>query len=771
MPEKNMTTVFISYSRKDKLFAEKLDSALEAVNLDAWIDWDDIPPTADWWVQIQKGIESADAFLFLLSPDSIKSEVCRDEIDHAVKNGKRLIPLVVHEVDPVDVHPALTKLNWIFFRGQDDFTESLKKLEGGIHTDLEWVEAHTRLQVRAVEWERRGERSLLLRGIDLREAEEQLTIAGQKDPLPTDLQRRYVLESRKRESRTRNLLLIVSAIVVVVLTIASLIAVRQSNYAVEQANTAVAANSTAVMEANFRATAQANAEEQARIALSNGLSSNALLLHEKNELSLAFLLSVQANQFAETTRSKNALFTLLEQNKYLHAVLPVPETLVENFPSFRTNSTGDLLLADMYDSGKPFLTDVEYVLWDLRTYQLLDNEIFPLDNQISVNANTRRLMSDDTGLALDGSIEIDRSIIPSYKIGSLGASLDVILLPDSRTAIAWFCKFSKAMVGRCTKLSVLVLGRVGRDVPYFTPQVISLPESALNFLAIAFDQKDQLFALADVGGGTVQLWQEVEGDLHLVKSFGLPGFVSLRDSRGFEFNPDRQIIAWGSEDNKITIWDMSINAVAQEYQFDFSFNDFVLNPDASMLAIQSELGTQVFVRDGSRFQSVETGIDPNISGVLSFDENTQILAIGTGTHIWTFDTSTWVQVSEIEITSTSETRIASMFINKDATTIAVGMSPAQAGPPARTYLIDIQTGLETGPFDEIVTPILSSDNYTLASMSFPSNDSIYLWHLDVDAWKAQACKIANRNLTESEWGQYMGSEPYQRTCPNFPSPN
>ena len=98
------------------------------------------------------------------------------------------------------------------------------------------------------------------------------------------------------------------------------------------------------------------------------------------------------------------------------------------------------------------------------------------------------------------------------------------------------------------------------------------------------------------------------------------------------------------------------------------------------------------------------------------------------------------------------------------------MSPVQAGPIETSYIIDIQSGLETGPFDEIMTPILSPDNNQLASMGPYLNEGITLWNMDLESWKQRACQIANRNLTLAEWGQYLGSLPYQRTCPNLPGP-
>src|ERR1700752_1902656 len=89
--------VFVSYSRKDIEFAKHLTAELQKSELDFWIDWEGIPPTVDWWKEIEKGIEEADVFLFLISSDSSASKVCGKEIDCAVKNDKRVIPQVVSD--------------------------------------------------------------------------------------------------------------------------------------------------------------------------------------------------------------------------------------------------------------------------------------------------------------------------------------------------------------------------------------------------------------------------------------------------------------------------------------------------------------------------------------------------------------------------------------------------------------------------------------------------------------------------------------------------
>src|SRR5215468_10822872 len=110
-----MPDLFISYSRKDKDFVQRLDESLKSRGREAWVDWEDIRPTEDFMQAIHGAIEGVDTFVFVLTPDSVASVVCGREIAHAVAHNKRMVPIVARPVDDKAVPEALAKLNWIFY--------------------------------------------------------------------------------------------------------------------------------------------------------------------------------------------------------------------------------------------------------------------------------------------------------------------------------------------------------------------------------------------------------------------------------------------------------------------------------------------------------------------------------------------------------------------------------------------------------------------------------------------------------------------------------
>jgi hypothetical protein len=97
------------------------------------------------------------------------------------------IPLVCREVDTTAVPEALGCLNWISMQEHDDFEKQVDTLISAVDTDLEWVDEHTSLLEKAMEWDRKvRNKSLLLRSDKLKEVEGWQVKSADKEPKPME---------------------------------------------------------------------------------------------------------------------------------------------------------------------------------------------------------------------------------------------------------------------------------------------------------------------------------------------------------------------------------------------------------------------------------------------------------------------------------------------------------------------------------------------------------------------------------------------------------
>src|SRR5262249_58935379 len=99
--------VFISYSRKDMAFADRIEAALKARGFAATIDRSEIYAFEEWWKRIEALITSADTVVFVLSPDSVASEVALKEVAFAASLNKRFAPIVFRRLKDNTMPEAL----------------------------------------------------------------------------------------------------------------------------------------------------------------------------------------------------------------------------------------------------------------------------------------------------------------------------------------------------------------------------------------------------------------------------------------------------------------------------------------------------------------------------------------------------------------------------------------------------------------------------------------------------------------------------------------
>lgn len=88
---------FISYSHRDEKFAEIIQKRLIQFGQRVWIDWERVLVASDWISEVQRGIETADVFIFVVSQYSLRSTHCNMEINYAMAHKKLIFPVFLHK--------------------------------------------------------------------------------------------------------------------------------------------------------------------------------------------------------------------------------------------------------------------------------------------------------------------------------------------------------------------------------------------------------------------------------------------------------------------------------------------------------------------------------------------------------------------------------------------------------------------------------------------------------------------------------------------------
>lgn len=95
-----MAEFFISYSRADSAFADRLYTALVGRGYTAWMDREKLEGGQRFTPEISKQIRECQCVLVLLSPTSITSDWVEKEVQYAHNINKVIIPLDIASHDP-----------------------------------------------------------------------------------------------------------------------------------------------------------------------------------------------------------------------------------------------------------------------------------------------------------------------------------------------------------------------------------------------------------------------------------------------------------------------------------------------------------------------------------------------------------------------------------------------------------------------------------------------------------------------------------------------
>jgi len=194
-----LSDVFVCASSKNADVSDRLRAALMRDGITLWSK-SSAGSGSDLKKAIDRGIEQATNFIYLISPESVASDNCAQQLEYALSLNKRIITIKAAPTPTADLPESLRTRQFVKLDAcetQAEYDLAIGSVLKQIKEESAYFEQHKNLLVRALKWEAQNfNNGLLLRGYMLENAESWLKAGKSRhESQPLPIHEKFIEES------------------------------------------------------------------------------------------------------------------------------------------------------------------------------------------------------------------------------------------------------------------------------------------------------------------------------------------------------------------------------------------------------------------------------------------------------------------------------------------------------------------------------------------------------------------------------------------------